>query len=46
MKKWRLVYTKQVQIDAKKLKTAGLKDKALSILEILEKDPFENYPPD
>jgi Txe/YoeB family toxin of toxin-antitoxin system len=45
MKKWRLVYTRQAQKDAKKLKAAGLKDKAISILEILEKDPFENYPP-
>ena len=45
MKKWRLVYTKQAQKDARKLKAAGLKGKALSILETLEKDPFENYPP-
>jgi len=45
MEKWKIVYTKQAQKDAKKLKSAGLKEKAISILEILENDPFENYPP-
>ncbi len=45
MEKWKIVYTKQAQKDAKKLKSAGLKEKAISILEILERDPFENYPP-
>lgn len=45
MKKWTLVYSKQAQKDAKKLKSAGLKEKALTILEILETNPFEKYPP-
>ena len=40
-----LVYTKQAQKDAKKLASAGLKPKALELLEILEKNPFQNPPP-
>ena len=42
---WELVYTKQAQKDAKKLASAGLKPKALELLEILEKNPFQNPPP-
>ena len=41
----RIVYTKQAQKDAKKLKKANLKDKALKILGILENDPFLPIPP-
>ena len=42
---WEIIYTKQAQKDAKKLTDAGLKDKALLLLEILQKDPFQNPPP-
>ena len=42
---WRLVYTRQALKDAKKLMTAGLKDKAVELLKILERDPFEVPPP-
>ena len=42
---WQLVYTKQAQKDAKKLASAGLKPKALEMLEILQKNPFQNPPP-
>ena len=42
---WQLVYTKQAQKDAKKLASAGLKPKALELLEILQKNPFQNPPP-
>ena len=45
MVKWELVYTKQAQRDAKKLKSAGLKEKAQEILKILEDNPFQNIPP-
>jgi len=31
--------------DAKKLAAAGLKDKALQLLDILKTDPFQNPPP-
>jgi Txe/YoeB family toxin of toxin-antitoxin system len=45
MVKWKLVYTKQAQKDAKKLSSTGLKSKSIKILEILENDPFQNPPP-
>jgi Txe/YoeB family toxin of toxin-antitoxin system len=42
MVKWKLVYTKQAQNDAKKLISANLKDKAIEILNILENDPYQS----
>lgn len=45
MLSWALFYTIQAQKDAKKLAAAGLKDKALQLLEILKIDPFQNSPP-
>jgi toxin YoeB len=42
--KWTLVYTKQAQKDAKKIKAAGLKPKVVELLELLERDPFETPP--
>ncbi|MDQ6980669.1 MAG: Txe/YoeB family addiction module toxin [Ghiorsea sp.] len=42
---WQLVYTKQAQKDAKKLASSGLKNKALSLLAILEQAPYQNPPP-
>jgi toxin YoeB len=45
MVSWALFYTKQAQKDAKKLAAAGLRDKALQLLEILKTDPFQNPPP-
>lgn len=41
---WKIVYTNQAQKDANKLKSAGLKEKALEILKILEENPFQNPP--
>jgi Txe/YoeB family toxin of toxin-antitoxin system len=43
--KFRLVFTKQAQKDAKKLASAGLKLKAQILLDILADDPFRNPPP-
>ncbi len=43
--KWRLVYTRQAQKDAKKLAASGLKPKAEKLLAILEEDPFQTHPP-
>ncbi len=45
MVSWTLVFTKQAQKDAKKLKASGLKPKAERLLEILEMNPFQNPPP-
>lgn len=42
---WKLVYTRQAQKDANKLAAAGLKVKAVELLEILERNPFETPPP-
>lgn len=43
--KWTLVYTRQAQKDAVKLNSAGLKEKARALLEILETHPYQNPPP-
>ena len=42
---WKLVYTRQAQKDAQKLKAAGLKQKAQQLLGILAENPFQNPPP-
>lgn len=42
---WTLAFTKQAQKDAKKLTAAGLKEKAQSLLKILQEDPFTHPPP-
>ena len=42
--KWRLVYTKQAQKDAKKLSAAGLRPKAEKLLDLLAEDPFKTPP--
>jgi Txe/YoeB family toxin of toxin-antitoxin system len=43
--KWKLVFTKQAQKDAKKLSASGLKLKAEKLIEILEDNPFQTPPP-
>lgn len=43
--KWQLVYTRDAQKDAKKISRSGLKEKAQTLLSILEEDPFRNPPP-
>lgn len=45
MVSWTLVFTKQAQKDAKKLKASGLKPKAERLLEILELNPYQSPPP-
>ena len=42
---WNVAYSKFALKDAKKLSAAGLREKVLALLEILEKDPFQNPPP-
>ena len=41
---WRLLFTKQAQKDAEKLAAAGLKSKAILLLDLLKSDPFQNPP--
>ena len=45
MSQYQLLYTKFSLKDAKNLKSAGLKDKALQLLEIVAENPFQNPPP-
>jgi len=45
MATWQLLYTKAAQKDAKNLAAAGLKNKALQLLDILAENPFQNPPP-
>lgn len=44
MSSWKIVYTKQAQIDAKKIVNAGFKSKVEKLLEILRANPFKNPP--
>jgi toxin YoeB len=43
--KWRLVFTKQAQKDAKKIAKSGLKTQASRLLDILRDDPYQSPPP-
>ena len=45
MVKWRIVYTRQAQKDAKRIAAAGLRPKAEQLLEILSNNPFQTPPP-
>ncbi len=45
MVKWRIVFTKQAQKDAKKLAAAGLKEKGIALIEILKENPYQSPPP-
>jgi len=45
MVSWTLVFTKQAQKDARKLASSGLKDKAQVLLQVLERNPYQNPPP-
>jgi toxin YoeB len=45
VKRWRVVFTRQVQKDARKLAHSGLKEKTQLLLDILADDPLRNPPP-
>lgn len=42
---WQLVFTKQAQKDAQKIKAANLKSQAEKILDVLRGSPFQTPPP-
>jgi len=44
MVKWRIVYTRQAQKDAKRIAAAGLRAKTEQLLEILSENPFQTPP--
>ncbi len=43
--KWRIVFTRQAQKDAKKLASSNLRPQADRLLAVLATDPFQNPPP-
>lgn len=45
MVRWRLVFTRQAQKDARKLTAAGLRPKAEGLLRLISNDPFQTPPP-
>jgi toxin YoeB len=42
---WQIVYTKQAQKDAQRIKAAGLRANVLHLLEIIKENPWQNPPP-
>jgi len=42
---WRIIYTRDAVKDAGKIKAAGLKPKVENLLAILQKNPYQPYPP-
>ena len=44
MVEWKLVYTKRAIKDSKKLNQAGLKSKAMELLDILKTNPYQTPP--
>lgn len=45
MNRWRVVFTKQSQKDAKKLAAAGLRPRAERLLALLAENPYQTPPP-
>lgn len=43
--KWRLVFSKQAQKDARKIAQSGLKAQTSRLLEILRENPYKSPPP-
>lgn len=44
MVKWKVVFTKQAVKDAKKINSAGLKERTEKIIDLLEKNPYQSPP--
>ena len=45
VKKWRLVFTKQAQRDARNIAASGLRQKVVVLLDILSENPIQIPPP-
>jgi Txe/YoeB family toxin of toxin-antitoxin system len=43
--RWRVVFTRQAQKDAKRISSAGLRTKVEYLLEVLRDDPYRSPPP-
>ena len=44
MAAWQVIYTKNALHDMEKAFAAGFKEKILSLIELIRKDPFARYP--
>jgi toxin YoeB len=44
MVKWKIVYTRQAQKDARKIAAAGLRPKAEKLIEVLSRNPYQTPP--
>ena len=44
MSRWRVLFTRQAQKDARKLASSNLESKAQYLLDVLRKDPLQAYP--
>jgi Txe/YoeB family toxin of toxin-antitoxin system len=44
MVKWKIVFTRQAQKDARKIAASGLREKAEKLLVLLSEDPFKSPP--
>jgi toxin YoeB len=44
MVKWKIVFTRQAQKDARKIAASGLREKAEKLLFFLSEDPFKSPP--
>ena len=44
MSRWRIVFTKQAQKDAKKVTAAGLRDTVQVLLDVIAEDSFRSPP--
>ncbi len=44
MVKWKIVYTRQAQRDARKIAAAGLRPKAEKLFEVLSRNPYQTPP--
>lgn len=42
---WQFVFAKHAQKDARKLASAGLKDKAQQLLALIQENPYQTPPP-
>ena len=42
--KYTLIFSRQAQKDAKKLKKSNLKEPAMELIRLIEKEPFKNPP--
>ncbi len=45
MVRWKVVFTRQAQKDARKIGAAGLRPKAEKLIQILSENPYQSLPP-